>query len=218
MRTRLQTLLQARKGSTPANFRRSLPQFTMHCTRFVFLLMLMLMLMLSMCMCLFFLDSQTWCAVAMCVNQDEIFLNWLRIQHKMEQDARVAEAAEIQQGEGDSELSAFEDVQERFLRSCAGYCVATFVLGIGDRHNDNIMLKRSGELFHIDFGHFLGNWKHKMGIKRERAPFVFTPAFAAVLGGEGSTLFKRFEQLACDAFNVLRKHQDLLLTLFSLML
>jgi hypothetical protein len=63
-------------------------------------------------------------------------------------------------------ITGMELARERFLRSCAGYCVATFVMGIGDRHNDNIMMKRSGELFHIDFGHFLGNFKWKYGIKR----------------------------------------------------
>ena len=53
-------------------------------------------------------------------------------------------------------------------------------------------LSRKGHLFHIDFGHFLGNFKSKFGIKRERAPFVFTPDFAYVLGDKGSDDFAEF--------------------------
>ncbi|KAG1710783.1 hypothetical protein DVH05_013508 [Phytophthora capsici] len=107
---------------------------------------------------------------------------------------------------------------ENFVRSCAGYCVATYVLGIGDRHNDNIMLQRSGKFFHIDFGHFLGNFKSKLGVKRERAPFVFTPSMLDTMGGKKSENYKLFQQLACEAFQVLRANSNLLITLLVLAL
>jgi phosphatidylinositol kinase/protein kinase (PI-3 family) len=109
------------------------------------------------------------------------------------------------------------DAIYNFAASCAGSVVFTYVLGIGDRHNDNIMLQKSGKLFHIDFGHFLGNFKSKFGVKRETAPFIFTPAMAHVLHALPNG-YQRFEELACRAFNVLRQHSTLLVSLFSLML
>eukprot|EP00004_Rigifila_ramosa_P017917 TRINITY_DN4410_c0_g1_i2.p1 TRINITY_DN4410_c0_g1~~TRINITY_DN4410_c0_g1_i2.p1 ORF type:complete len:1276 (-),score=331.80 TRINITY_DN4410_c0_g1_i2:61-3729(-) len=111
-----------------------------------------------------------------------------------------------------------ESVVDRFVRSCAGYSVATYVLGIGDRHNDNVMLSKRGNLFHIDFGHFLGHFKSWKGIRRERAAFVLTPDFAFVMGGKDSAKFKWFTDLSCQSYNILRRHAHLFINLFMMML
>ncbi|KAM3832409.1 phosphatidylinositol 4,5-bisphosphate 3-kinase catalytic subunit gamma isoform [Vipera latastei] len=115
----------------------------------------------------------------------------------------------------------FQAAVERFVYSCAGYCVATFVLGIGDRHNDNIMITGSGNLFHIDFGHILGNYKSFLGINKERVPFVLTPDFLFVMGTSGkktSLRFQNFQDICVRAYLALRKHSNLLIILFSMML
>ncbi|CAK4644939.1 hypothetical protein LEN26_006542 [Aphanomyces euteiches] len=116
---------------------------------------------------------------------------------------------------------SYKTAVDLFLRSCAGYCVATYVLGIGDRHNDNIMMTKQGRYFHIDFGHFLGFMKYQYGIKREQTPFVFTPEMRYVFKPQtqdGRDEYPRFQKLCGEAFNVVRRHMHLLVSLLLLMI
>lgn len=115
----------------------------------------------------------------------------------------------------------YDEAIRKFTRSCAGYSVLTFVLGIADRNPDNIMVSEDGRIFHIDFGHFLGHFKKKFGINRERVPFVLTGDFLHVIA-RGSDpkgdSFDSFRRLCGEAYASLRKHSNLLITLFSMML
>jgi phosphatidylinositol 3-kinase len=105
------------------------------------------------------------------------------------------------------------DVHENYVRSCAGCMVAAHVLGIGDRHLDNIMLTTDGRLFHIDFGYAFGR-DPKFG---NNAPLVLSPVLVEGMGGTEGPGYRRFITLCGEAFNILRKSARLLLSLVYLM-
>ena len=110
----------------------------------------------------------------------------------------------------------FKIAQENFRRSVAGYCLTTFILGVGDRHPSNYMVKRGGKFFHIDFGHILGHFKKKFNINRERSKVVYTKEMVRCIGDENDQEY--FFNLCYYGMRVLRNKSQLLLNLMWMMI
>jgi phosphatidylinositol 3-kinase len=111
-----------------------------------------------------------------------------------------------------SPLGVRKETLDTFVKSCAGYCVITYLLGVGDRHLDNLLLAPDGHFFHADFGFILG-----------RDPKPFAPAMKLCaemvdgMGGSNSEQYAQFKQYCFTAYTTLRKSSNLILNLFSLM-
>ena len=103
---------------------------------------------------------------------------------------------------------------DTFVKSCAGYCVAMYLLGVGDRHLDNLMLRSNGTLFHIDFGYIFGR-----DPKPFPPPMKLCKEMVEAMGGADSMLYVKFRLLCCEAFNILRRPSasNLILNLLLLM-
>ncbi|CAJ0609740.1 unnamed protein product [Cylicocyclus nassatus] len=113
----------------------------------------------------------------------------------------------------------YKQALDNFTRSCAGWCVATYVLGIGDRHNDNILVTTAGHVFHIDFGKYMGDWQTAAGFRRDRVPFVFTYEMYFVINGgnQQRESYQTFIDYCCKAFNYLRRNYSILTNLLKIM-
>ena len=110
-----------------------------------------------------------------------------------------------------------EKVLEKYLssyiNSCAGYCVVTYILGIGDRHLENLMIDNRGRLFHIDFGFILGR-----DPKPAPPPIKLCQEMVDVMGGKNSPRFEEFKQKCVNAYWVLRDNARVIVNMFYLMI
>ncbi|KAI6171511.1 Phosphatidylinositol 3-kinase catalytic subunit type 3 [Aphelenchoides bicaudatus] len=105
------------------------------------------------------------------------------------------------------------DVIENYVRSCAGYSMICYVLGIGDRHMHNLLLCENGKMFHVDFGYILGRDPKPMP-----PPMKLTTEMINGMGGQNSEHFKKFIDYCTTGFLIIRRHANLIINLFSLML
>ena len=97
----------------------------------------------------------------------------------------------------------YGEILENYTKSLAFWTIFTYLLGVGDRHLENIMLTSDGVLFHIDYGFILGY---------ETKPYVpLIRIDNSILEGIGGNVqYEYFKSICIDMFLCLRRYSSIL--------
>jgi phosphatidylinositol 4-kinase A len=118
---------------------------------------------------------------------------------------------------GPPDSAAFLAAQTNFMQSLAAYALVSYLLGLKDRHNGNIMIDTRGHLIFIDFGFAFGMAPgHEFSF--ERAPFKLTQEYIDVMGGTRSECYQEFERLFVAGFEECRRNSQIALGLVEIMM
>ena len=101
-------------------------------------------------------------------------------------------------------------IKRDFIKSVAISCVLSYVLGLGDRHLENIIVTASGQLIHIDFGFIFGSDPHKAPSEMR-----ITKQTLEALGGVHSKSFQTFSERCEAIYKCVRKAAPLWYALFK---
>ncbi|WPH02889.1 Hypothetical protein R9X50_00575700 [Acrodontium crateriforme] len=113
-------------------------------------------------------------------------------------------------------LGVRKEAMDNYVKSVAGYCVVTYLLGVGDRHLDNLLLSPTGHFFHIDFGYILGRDPKPMA-PLMKLSHEMIEGMGGNTPGAVDSQFEPFRQYCFTAYTTLRRSSSLILNLFALM-
>jgi hypothetical protein len=106
-------------------------------------------------------------------------------------------------------------IKERFAKSLAISSCFSYVLGLGDRHANNIMVSNNGNIIHIDYGYILENPIHSNIVNN---PIIrISGEMIDFLGGWNSEYYDLFKKYTIQVFDILRLYSNIIINYYNIL-
>jgi phosphatidylinositol 3-kinase len=96
-------------------------------------------------------------------------------------------------------------IKNRFVYSLSISSSISYIIGLGDRHLDNIMINKRGQIFHIDYGYIMEN---PITTFFEMPQIKVTNDIIDFLGGTQSKYYDNFKKMVIKIYNILRANKN----------
>lgn len=106
-------------------------------------------------------------------------------------------------------------IKERFAKSLAISSCLSYVLGLGDRHANNIMVSKFGQIIHIDYGYIMENPIHSNIVNN---PIIrISTEMIDFLGGWNSEYYNLFKTYIIQVFDIFRLYSNIIINFYNVL-
>lgn len=109
-----------------------------------------------------------------------------------------------------------ETITNRFIESLAISSCLSYILGLGDRHMDNIMINNLGQIFHIDYGYIMEN---PITSILGSPNIKMTSDMVEFIGGlnENNQSYVKFKDYVLNVYDILRLHKNIIVNYYEML-
>ena len=115
-----------------------------------------------------------------------------------------------------NKFGIIEEVTNRFMQSLAISSSMSYILGLGDRHLDNIMINDKGQIFHIDYGYIMENpITSILGSPNIKV----TSDMIDMLGGinKDSEYYQKFKNYVIKVYDIMRLNKNIIVNYYQIL-